>query len=152
MFQFIYKSWFSTQYINHIDNDLIVLLIQKQTPNYRTATPIWNQFIEGGKILLSRTAYYLLHNAPQATALSCNTDSITIHKPNQSVLHEARENTKHKKEMAYIGKLKVEETIKIRGKRFSEVMMSDNIHLIEEVENKTNLFGQTVRGLEKRFQ
>ena len=41
--------------------------------------------------------------------------------------------------MAYIGRLKVEETIKIRVKRFSEVMMSDNIHLIEEVDNKNTL-------------
>ena len=129
---------FNTQYIDHIDNDLIILFIQKQTPNYRTATPIWNQFIEGGKILLSRTAYYLLHNAPQATILACNTDSITIHKPNQSVLRGARENTEHKKEMAYIGKLKLEETIKIRGKRLSEVMMTEKTQPIEQVVNKPN--------------
>ena len=37
---------FNVQYINHIDHDLIVLLIQKITPNYMTATPIWNQIIE----------------------------------------------------------------------------------------------------------
>ena len=129
---------FNTQYIDHIDNDLIILFIQKQTPNYRTATPIWNQFIEGGRILLSRTAYYLLHNAPQATILACSTDSITIHKPNQSVLRGARENTEHKKEMAYIGKLKLEETIKIRGKRLSEVMMTEKTQPIEQVVTKPN--------------
>ena len=84
------------------------------------------------EILLSTTAYYLLHNAPQATILACNTDSITIHKPNQSVLREAKQNTEHKKDMAYIGKLKLEETIKIRGKRLSEVMMTEKTQSIEE--------------------
>ena len=67
------------------------------------------------------------------------------------MLHEARENTNHKKEMAYIGKLKVEETIKIRGKRFSEVMMSDNIHLIEEVESKNKLIRADGAGAGKTF-
>ena len=100
---------------------------------------------------MSRTAYYLLHNAPQATALACNTDSITIHKPNQSVRHETRENTKHKKEMAYIGKLKVEETIKIRGKRLSEVVKSDKIHSIEEVENKNKLIRADGAGAGKTY-
>ena len=38
--------------------------------------------------------------------------------------------------MAYIGKLKLEETIKIRGKRLSEVMMTDKTQPIEQVVNK----------------
>jgi hypothetical protein len=43
------KHGFNIQYINHIDNALIVLLIQKITPNLMTTSPIWNQFTEGGK-------------------------------------------------------------------------------------------------------
>ena len=39
---------FHVQYINHIDHDMTVLLIQKTTPNLMTSTPIWNQFIENG--------------------------------------------------------------------------------------------------------
>ncbi len=144
---------FNTQHIDHIDSSLIVLLIQKITPNCRTATPIWNQFIEGGKILLSKTAYYLIYNAPQAHILACNTDSITIRNPNQSVIDEARENTKHKKEMAFIGKLKIEETIKIRGKRLSEILINSEIQVIEdEVKNTSKLTRADGAGAGKHMQ
>ena len=89
---------FNTQYIDHIDNDLIVLLIQKITPNLTTATPVWNQFIEGGKILLSKTSSALLRNAPNAKALSVNTDSVSIQNPTNQCFttQEITQNIKRK--------------------------------------------------------
>jgi hypothetical protein len=117
---------FNIQYINHIDCDLIVLLIQKITPNLMTATPIWNQFIEGGKICLSKMSYSLIHNTPNAIVWAVNTDSVTAQNPNESVLQEAREYPKYSSSghspLDSIGKLKIEDTIKIRGKQLSVVM------------------------------
>jgi len=117
---------FNVQYINHIDCELIVLLIQKITPNLMTATPIWNQFIEGGKICLSKMAYSLIHNTPNAIVWAVNTDSVTVQNPNEAVLQEAREYPKYSSNghspLDSIGKLKIEDTIKIRGKQLSVVM------------------------------
>jgi hypothetical protein len=86
MYNLYTQHGFNVQYINHIDSDMIVLLIQQTAKNYMSSTPIWNQFIEDGKIRLNIMANSLLKDAPRAIILAVNTDSITGQYLNEDVI------------------------------------------------------------------
>ena len=125
MYNHYTENKFSVQYIDHIQSDLIVLMIQEITPNLMTATPIWNQFIEGGKIELNKMAHYALTNSPKSIALAVNTDSMTIMNLNSEIVQQLEHDTKLKNEPQMLGKYKLESTIKIKGQKMSLITDPD---------------------------
>jgi hypothetical protein len=141
MYNLYTENGFHVQYINHIDHDMVVLLIQKTTPNLMTSTPIWNQFIENGKIILNRQINYAMNQSPNSIVLAVNTDSFTIKNPADELIKKATEATKYKEDYGMIGQLKLEDTIKIRGKRLSEVMIRNDVIQMEIKDvNENNTF------------
>ena len=119
MYNHYTENKFSVQYIDHIQSDLIVLMIQEITPNLMTATPIWNQFIEAGKLDLNRMAHYALTNSPNSMALASNTDSMTFMNLNPEIVEKLKNDTELKNEHHMLGKYKVESTIKIKGQKLA---------------------------------
>jgi len=113
------ENKYSVQYIDHIQSDLIVLMIQEISPNLMTTTPVWNQFIEGGKIELNKMAHFALTNSPKSIILAVNTDSITIQNLKPEIIETLKNDTKLKNEPHMLGKYKLETTIKIKGQKFS---------------------------------
>ena len=146
MYNLYSQHGFNVQYINHIDHDMIVLLIQKNTPNYMTATPIWNQIIEDGKIRLNKHIDMTSRQSPKGIMLAVNTDSFTIKDMNEKLIEQATETTKHKNEQNMIGKLKLEDTMKIKGQRLSHFMIQDEhfdkIEIQEVNPNNTKITGE----------
>ena len=142
MYNFYTENGFHVQYINHIDHDMTVLLIQKTTPNLMTSTPIWNQFIENGKIKLNKHINYAMKQSPRSIILAGNTDSFTIKNVADDLIEKARETTKNKDDYNMIGQLKLEDTIKIRGKRLSETMIRDDdvVQMETQDVNENNVF------------
>lgn len=137
---------FNVQYINHISHDMIVLLIQTITPNYMTASPIWNQIIEDGKIRLNKHIEVALKQSPKGIILAVNTNSFTIKDMSEELIEQAQETTKNKNDYDMIGKLKLEDTVKIRGKQLSHFMIKDEhmaeIPIQEDNPNNTKIIGE----------
>ena len=80
--------------------------------------------------------------SPNVKFIATQTDSLTVQNCNDAMIEQIRENAKHKKHRSMIGKWKLEDTLKIKGKRVSEVMSKylDNKDIEEDYEklNKEN--------------
>ena len=141
MYNFYREKGFHVQYINHPDHEITTLLIQKTTPNLMTSTPIWNQFIENGKIKLNKHINYIKQQSPGIIILSVNTDSVTAKHIANNLIEKAKEITLNKNDYNMIGEFKLEDTIKIRGKRLSESLFRNDVIQMEIQDvNKSNSF------------
>jgi hypothetical protein len=104
--------------INHTIKDLYLISIREQIPNHHTATGLWRQIIEDSILKLYHEMFkvYTLNTR----FIAYNTDSFTAINPGIKAIQKARDTTSIKDTWAGIGQVKLETTIKIKGKTFYE--------------------------------
>jgi hypothetical protein len=122
------ENGYAVQYIDSIDYNMIILLIQYRQKNLMSTVPIWNQFIEDGKMKLNRIANELLQIPPdihynEPIILAVNTDSVTTKHLNKDKLQQIKDDTKRKDEIEMVWQLKLEDTIKIYGNKLTDIMI-----------------------------
>jgi hypothetical protein len=93
--------------------------MREYIPNYFTASGLWRQVIEYSHLIL----YYKMMDvaSPNTRFIGLNSDAFVAVNPTLESVEEAIEINKIKKTVKGIGRLKLEDKIKVKGKRCSEV-------------------------------
>jgi hypothetical protein len=104
--------------INHTIKDLYLISIREHIPNHHSATGLLRHIIEDSILKLYHEMFKVY--TPNTQFIAYNTDSFTAINPCIKAIQRARDTTTIKGTWVGIGQVKLETTIKIKGKTFYE--------------------------------
>jgi hypothetical protein len=97
------------------------VIIQQETPNYNTGTPVYRQIIEMEHINLENVALCLIFEAPRCIFVAANTDCWTAIYGNVEYIKKCLAIQDTDDVISLLGTVKVEPFIKIKGRYYDDV-------------------------------